>query len=725
MKTCRPSSDYLRESPLTADRRQAEALPFRLLRRAPVLLLSFLLIVGAGIALADPEGSNSKVDKAFVSFRIGPAQSLSETRYHQLLDLLDKYKAATDDITFFTAQTHPPLPLDVFKDRVKILSLRMKLARERGYRSGINILATIGHHEENLENSLRGNCTPMTDIDGRVCRGSFCPNDENLRRYVREIYRAAASANPDYVWIDDDVRLAGHMPLNLTCFCDNCLAIFEKETGAKYTRESFKKAVNEGPIEEKLKLRRAWLQHNRNTIARLFRLIEETAHEIRPALPLGFMTGDRFFEGYDFAAWAKILAGPNHVPVNWRPGGGFYQDLNTAELAGKSHDIGRQVSRLPDEVLSIQSEIENFPYQRLKKAANIVVLEASSHIAAGSTGAAFNVLSFYDEPLDEFEPLVAEIRKARPFLDLMARSLGRSKIAGIQTFWNEDSYATANLTAGSWFDSAALLPSYEIYDIGLPACYSQKQASVIILGKDNVYALSRNELEALLSRGVYMDAETVRKLNDMGFRDLTGFEVVGSEKADRIEKFSDHALNGTFAGRRRDGRQSFLGWRVPAYVLKKIDDKAQILSGLIDYADKETAPCTMGIFENRLGGRICVSGYYPWTFLENLSKSSQLKSVFRWLSRDTLPGYIASFHKINLWIREPQNGKIALAFTNASFDEAENVVLMLRTESQTATIYDMNCAQTVIRSTESDGPYRKFVIPSIAPWQMRLVVTKP
>lgn len=708
-----------------APRTRNETAPSMRIRTTRVLLLAALLAAGVRIACADPETPDANIDKAFVSFRIGPAQSLSETRCIRLLDLFDKYKGVTDDITFFTAQTHPPLPLDVFKDRVKILSLRMKLARERGYRSGINILATIGHHEENLENSLQGYYTLATDIDGRVCRGSFCPNDENLRRYVREIYRAAASADPDYIWIDDDVRLAGHMPLNLTCFCDNCLAIFEKESGTKYTRESLKKAVNEGPVEEKLRLRKVWLQHNRNTIARLFRLIEETTHEIRRAMPLGFMTGDRFFEGYDFAAWAKILAGPDHVPVIWRPGGGFYQDLNTAELAGKSHDIGRQVSRLPDEVVSIQSEIENFPYQRLKKAANIVVLEACSHIAAGSTGAAFNVLSFYDEPLDEFEPLVHEIQKARPFLDLMARSLGRSKIAGIQTFWNEDSYATANLTAGSWFDSAALLPSHEIYDIGLPACYSEKQASVVILGKDNIYALSRKELETLLSRGVYMDAETLQKLNDLGFRDLTGFEVVGSEKADRIEKLTSHPLNGTFAGRRRDGRQSFLAWSVPAYTLKPTGKNAQALSGLIDYAEKDVAPCTMGIFENRLGGRICVSGYYPWTFLENLSKSSRLKSVFRWLSRDTLPGYIASFHKINLWIREPQNGKIALAFSNASFDDAKNVVLMLHTENQTARLYDMSCAPTVIRSTGSDGPYRKFVIPSVAPWQMRLVVTEP
>jgi hypothetical protein len=447
---------------------------------------------------------NTKIEKSFISFRIGPAQSLPEKRFNELLDLFDKYKGVTDEITFFTNVTHAPLPLDVFRQRATILKDRMVQARKRGYKTGINILTTIGHHNENLENSLKGDFTPMTNIDGEICQGSFCPNDDNMREYIRNIYQLTTKANPDYIWIDDDVRF-GHLPIGLSCFCDNCLTIFEEETSTKYTRGSFKMAMNEGPVEEKLKLRKAWLQHNRNTIARLFRLIEETVHGISPDIPLRFMTGDRFFEGYDFSNWAKILAGPNNTPVMWRPGGGYYSDINTNGLAGKSHAIGRQVSVLPEEVISIQSEIENFPYQRLKKAANIVVLEACSHIAAGCTGAAFNVLSMYNEPLDEYEPLVARLQETRPFFDLMAKSLGRSAITGIQTFWNKNSFITGKLTTGNWLSSGNPVVGHEMYDIGLPACYSNKNAAVTILGKDNIFVLSKDEIKKLLSGGVYMD----------------------------------------------------------------------------------------------------------------------------------------------------------------------------------------------------------------------------
>lgn len=693
-----------------------------------ILFLSILLFSGCRDTPKKSANSDqpahttsSEIEKAFISFRIGVPLWVSENRFNELLDLFEKYKGVTDEITFFTSSTHAPLPLDVLEQRAGILKNRMEQARKLGYKTGINILTTIGHHEENLENSLNGNYTPMTNIDGETCLGSFCPNDENMRQYIRNIYQLTAWANPDYIWIDDDVRF-GHMPIGNGCFCDNCLAVFENETGTKYTRESLKKALNEVPAVEKLKIRQAWLQHNRNTISHLFELIEKTVHEIQPSMPIGFMTGDRFYEGYDFDNWARILAGPNHVPVFWRPGGGYYEDGNTRDLAGKSHDIGRQVSVLPSEVVSIQSEIENFPYQRLKKAANIVVLEACSHMAAGCTGAAFNVLSMYDEPLAEYEPLVARLHAARPFFDLMAQILGRSPIAGIQTFWNKDSYITGQLDNRNWTSSGNPLVSHDLYLIGLPACYSNSEAKVTILGKDNVFALSKEKIEELLSGGVYMDAGTLQQLNKMGFGELTGFEVAASENVDRIEKFTRHPLNDKFAGSERDNRQSF--WKSTAWTLKKTNENAQVLSSLIDYTGNEVSGCTSGVFENRTGGRICVAGYFPWSFMENLSKSTQMKAVFRWLSKDRLPAYIESFHKINLWVRVPQNGNIAMAFTNSSFDVANDIILMLKTECESIKCFDMECRETVVLSSDHDGPYRKFVLPEVGPWQMMLVISE-
>jgi hypothetical protein len=662
--------------------------------------------------------AEAKLDKAFICFRVGLNYSLPEEPFTALLNMFDKYKGVTDEITFFSCPFASPTPIEAYQKNIEILATRMKAAHEHGYKSGINILATIGHHEEGLENTLKGDYTNMTDIDGKVCRGSFCPNHENYQNYVRQLYTVTAQADPDYIWTDDDVRFAGHMPIGLTCFCDQCLAIFEKETGQKYTRETFKKAVNESPIEENLKLRKAWLQHNRDSIGRLFTTIENAVHAVRRGMSLGFMTGDRFAEGYDFDTWANILTGPNHCDVRWRPGGGFYNDSRPEELAGKSHDIGRQVSMLPDHVRNIQSEIENCPYQRLQKADNIVVLEAASHIAAGCTGAAFNVLG---EPLPDFEPLFSRLHEARPFFDLMARTLGRKKIIGAAMFWNKDSYAAESIKT-EWFGASNPLPKLEIYDIGLPTGYSYSIAPVVMLYGDCVYALSRPQIESLLSGGVYMDAAALKNLNAMGFGELTGFDVGEAFDRDSYEKFADHPVNGPLAGQSRDRMQAY--WKQTVWGIRKTDPKALPLTVLMNYSGKTVADCTLGVFENRLGGRIAVAGYSPWTFLQSSAKMAQLKSLFRWLSKDTLPGYVASFNKINLWIRDGKDGSIALAMTNSSFDPAENLVLMLRTNEKNLTVYDMQCRSTAIQSAGTDGPYQKFVIPRIDPWQIRLITLK-
>lgn len=674
--------------------------------------------------LAEPENdAPPAVERASVAFRIGVPQWATEGRFLDLLALLEKYPGATDEITLFTSATHPPLPLDEIRKRADVLAHRMALAREAGYRTGINVLSSMGHHNENLPNSLAGNYTRVTDIDGNTCQGSFCPNDRRVQDYIRRVYHAVALAEPDYIWIDDDVRLAGHMPVSLTCFCDGCLALFAKESGRQYTRPSLKAAFVTGTPQQRLALRKAWLQHNRDTIARLFHLIERTVHGVTPGMPLGFMTGDRFYEGYDFDRWAGVLSGPGRAEVRWRPGGGFYEDDNMAGLAGKSHDVGRQVSLLPLSVSSIQSEIENFPYQRLKKSAHTTVLEAASHMAAGCTGAAFNVLSMNDEPLDEFEPLVARIAQSRLFFDLLAKHLGRKPLAGIHAAWNKDTAAACDLAGGNWLAFGRFLgESSRLFEIGLPPDYSAKNASVTLLSGDSLLAFSKEEILKMLAGGVYMDAQALAHLNEMGLADLTGFEVDRVIPHDCIERLAEHPLNGPMSGRDRDCRQSF--YHLAATTLKPRDDKAEVLSRIVDYNGAEVAPCVMGVFENRLGGRVCVAGYFPWTFLHSLSKSTQMKAVMRWLSGDRLPAYVESFHKINLWVRESGGRPSTLAMTNSCLDKARDVALLIHTDRKEIRVFDMQGAQSQIRQSGSDGPYRRFVIPAIEPWNMRLVVVE-
>ena len=647
--------------------------------------------------------------KSSISFRISESISLSDERFEQLVTLLEKYKGVTDQVSFFMSPIHSPLPLETIRERYCILQSRMKRLRDLGYEAGLNNLCTMGHHAENLSYSVGPEFVRVMDLRGEVSQGCLCPNQENFRDYVRELYRIQVAMEPDYIWIDDDVRLAGHMPISETCFCDTCLRLFSEAAGTEYTRETLRARWGDQNVREQ------WLKHNDETISRLFLLIQQTVHELRPGLPLGFMTGERYYESYNFGRWADILAGPENVEVLWRPGGGFYRDEPISGMLEKSRQIGRQVSLLPPEVRRIQSEIENFPYQRLMKSARITALEAATHIAAGCTGAAFNVLTMHEEPLDEFEPLLAELHRWRPFYDLLVKYSGRETLTGVFPVWKSN----------AWIYRTGAENYPEIDALGIPWTPSAEgKRGVTILNSVSVRQLSDEEIRTILSEGVYMDADTLEILNSRGFGELTGMEKLETSLIDSIERFTEHPLNGTTAGQTRDCRQSF--WRSPAHLFRKTNPNVQTLSERNDHFFQKTGDCMSGVFENRLGGRIYVGGYHPYDFLWSKSKAEQTREIMRWLSRDRLPAYVDSYHKANLWVRELPGGGLALILLNNSYDAAENVALRIKTPLDKIAVFNRTCKPRDVTAVERNGEYRRFVLSEVLePWDMCLVVVKP
>lgn len=675
----------------------------------------------------------NQVAGAKISFRI-LERYLDREGFASLLDLFDAYPGVTDEITFFTAETHAPLTLERTRAKAAVLKARMQEARARGYRAGINLLATIGHHDEHLAHSLSEPYTRLTDPYGEVCRGAYCPNDPDMQRHIRTTYEILAAAEPDYIWIDDDIRLCGHMPIGYTCFCDACLAMFNEKNGFTFTRETLRQAFDGELPESRLAIRKLWLRHNCDSIAALLERIRATVAAGCPGLPIGFMTGERFYEGYGFAEWERALSGGGAHEVIWRPGGGFYTDDRPAGMAGKAHEIGRQISLLPERVTNVQSEIENFPYQRLRKSVRATALEAACHIAAGCTGAAFNVLSPYPEPLAEYEPFFAELRRFRPFYDLLAAKLVRSACLGVGLYWSTLSFAGERMT-GEWLTDGGVCRSLvaagtELHEIGLPPAYGPGRASVLLLPGDAVPAMSDAEIREALATGVYMDADALAQLNARGFGQWTGFAIAGSMAADTLELLdADESAFPELAplnGRLRDCRQSFRSALTGAFgnatILAPVGAGARRLSRYVNYAGEAVGDCALGVYANEWGGRVAVGGYFPWTLLQNEAKAQQMKRLLRWLSQERLPAYIASYHKCNLWVRETDGSGPALVLLNGSLDAASDVRLAIATEADRIRLTDMACHAVELVCECRDGSgYGYWKLPPLGAWEMRLI----
>ena len=661
--------------------------------------------------------ANGEIDKAFISFRIGCNIWMNPERFQELMDMFGRHPGVTDEITFFTQATHSPIKDEELIARCHILRERMKVVRSAGYHTGINILCTIGHHPEDMQNMIGEEFPRAMTISGQIAEGTLCMNTELFRERIRAIYKEMAKADPDYIWIDDDVR-CGHW-LNSagnagsTCYCDTCMEMMSDDFGEPMTREKLAERMNDNETRRKI------LQFNSDSITRLFRLIEKVVHDERPTLPLGFMTGERYEEGYDFTRWADTLAGPDHVSVMWRPGGGFYTQDPVNGMVSKSHDIGRQVSLLPQYVINIQSEIENFTYDRLAKSKHITALEAASHIAAGCTGAAFNVLTMNDEPLTDFEPLVETLARWRPFYDQLVASTKRKPTWGVAPLWKSNGWANTDSNPVNYF-----VPSFA--EIGIPIAYNPEDSNVYLLTRGFLASATQDEVREILSHGVYTDNDAIGLLNSplhFNVGNLVGFEFGDTVFVDGIEKYVPHKLNGNAAGMTRDIRQSF--WKSPVIALRETNPNSETLSSLVNYDGKQTNKTTIGVFENEFGGRVCVNGYYPWEKFFSGPKSAQMKAIFRWLSHDELPAWIHSFHRAHLWVRggQTKSEPMTLIVLNSTYDEAKEISLMVRTDSDTIMFCDTSCQKTVIKPTKTDGAYKLFTLPTIAAWDIAFVET--
>ena len=154
-------------------------------------------------------------------------------------------------------------------------------------------------------------------------------------------------------------------------------------------------------------------------------------------------------------------------------------------------------------------------------------MEAAVYIAAGCTGAAYNVLGFHDEPLSDYGDLMARLAECRPFYDLLVGTLGRSTPSGVGNAWSPKLFAFAGQEKGKWFDGnigpALHDPLREIPQSGLPVSYSPEAAEVWTLSGAMVPALDKAALERVLSGGVYLDGQALERLNQLGYGDLTGF----------------------------------------------------------------------------------------------------------------------------------------------------------------------------------------------------------
>ena len=145
---------------------------------------------------------------------------------------------------------------------------------------------------------------------------------------------------------------------------------------------------------------------------------------------------------------------------------------------------------------------------------------------------------------------------------------------------------------------------------------------------------------------------------------------------------------------------------------------------MIDYSGGDLG-ISMTAYTNELGGRVVVMGYFPWSMMHNLAKSSQMKAVCVWLSGDRLPIWLDSFARVHLWVREPAPGRLACVLLNASLDPVAEPAFRLANAYASYQWTGMDGTRTALNPpTDSDTMRSGIHTPSLKPWSVSLLTAR-
>ena len=654
-----------------------------------------------------------------LSWRIGLAMGMDDAAFGELRALLRAHRGIVDEVAFFeTISHHLYLPLDYYVNVATVLKQRIRTLKGDGIPSvGINVLTTVGHVNEGWDVFQPLPFQAMIGHDGTASKSCACPNTAGLRRFVAEKYTLMAQANPDFIWVDDDIRIQSH-GVEYPCFCPTCLKRFAGTTGRKFSRASLVKQLNSPDGQ---KIRAAWTRQNADSIDSLLAHVESVVHRANPKIKMGFMTSSPIWNSYsdfDVGRWLRSLKARKV-----RPGGGFYSDERPIDMLRKALETGRQCVSFPKDVDDNQYELENFPYGPLGKSRTALVAECSLALAVGCNGIAFNALGSLGSPkrggMQEKVPLLRSIARARPFWTDLVAYAADYPVAGYWPAWHSEVMARRIVRKGEdWFEGDCM---YEVNRsnvfarLGLPLCPAQAGNGVILSGR-NAELFSDKELRKMLAGPVLMDAFALETLCQRGLGDLAGVRLAGWQDNGVAERFTDDPLNAPQEGAIRDIRSEFWGDAfMKSARLAPLSKNTRVLSVLETYLGEKREPCVTA-FENKLGGRVVVFGHSPWMFVD--VKRSQIMNVADWAMRGRLPVRIhEAIPLIPMARLSASRTRGMILLVNAGLDVIDTATIEVRAPSAPVALAMPGSKRVALRPRRTPGGWI-VTLRDIAPWQV-------
>jgi hypothetical protein len=335
-----------------------------------------------------------------LSWRIKPVHWTTDKQFDRLMAFFKQHQGIVNEISLFVGRLnswHGYMPPEKDKIQFALAGERMETFRKEGFSPvGFNLWPTFGDEGDLSDSELP--LPPMIGHAGKIARHVTCPSSPEVIAYLSHRFAMLADYHPDFIWVDDDARMA-HKGLDYPCFCEICLAAFQD--GRWKRRETLVEALNEPA---NISLREQWIDYNAYRLDRVCGHIEEAVHGIDPSIDLGFMTVGPTHTSYSGDFIHRCME--TLESVRGRPGHTFYVDEQPRDILRKAMDVGWQIAEYPDKVTDIQYEYEDWPSIPLDKARTILSAECALAVASGCNGVAIHTFHLAPNSFAEYEPMM-------------------------------------------------------------------------------------------------------------------------------------------------------------------------------------------------------------------------------------------------------------------------------------------------------------------------------
>lgn len=587
-----------------------------------------------------------------------------------------------DEIALFAEYCHHGYwELEQQRQVAEILKKRIRQYKECGVKSvGINVLCTLGHLEEAWDVLPTAPFQHMVGRNGEESKSCICPSDKEFLKYIYVRYRILASAEPDFIWTDDDIRLYSHGKAWDGCYCEHCMEAFNQTYGFGYYLQDLTEE-----LEKDQELHEKWNMFRNSLIKELLITIRNAVKGIKPSIEMGYMSTGEERSGAEYTnacrEWMEALGAEKG-----RPGGGFYKDDRPLELFEKVYRISTQLKEYPKTIRDLQYEFENFNYQTLGKAMTLAEIESTAALMYGCNGIAFNDMVFNDNP-----KLLKMVQRATGLWERLCREN--------QKYFNAGVYC-ASIKTAHFFN-----------EIGIPVTCEMSQGSAAVILGDEWEKLTGEQAKKLMGKNVLTDGRGLERLWERGLGHLCGGRVKNSYTNGMAERFTEHPVNGKFANYYRDVFMTFFHPNI-CHTFETADT-AECLAKL-ETIRHHLSDCSMYLFCNELGGRICVDGYLMPDCLKSEAKRGQILNVLEYLSCGKLPVKMEQCQKVIPIVRASGDGKMRVMLTNASLDPTEEFECMVRNDKEFYQIGNRNEKLPVRQRKEESN---RILALSLGPWE--------